>query len=207
MPEQTTPKSDEDLVLLYKQTRDKSAIGELFKRHSVLCFAVSMKYLKNEDAAHDATMAVFERLFEDLLRHDIRHFRNWLHSVCRNHCLMELRKVNPEVSMHQQDEEESGAFFMQLNRLMHQENDPEEKEAKLEMLEEALTGLKPPQRQCIELFYLGQKSYEEITLLTGYNPNEVKSHIQNGRRNLKLMLQSKGINMGVLLYVWILQAV
>ncbi len=58
-------------------------------------------------------------------------------------------------------------------------------------LRDAMESLKDEQRRCIELMYLQEKTYQEISHLTGYDFNQVKSYIQNGKRNLKNMLVSK----------------
>jgi RNA polymerase sigma-70 factor (ECF subfamily) len=62
-------------------------------------------------------------------------------------------------------------------------------EHRVRYLETAINGLSPEQKQCIELFYLNEKSYREVEQITGYTYNEVKSHIQNGKRNLKQMME------------------
>ena len=67
----------------------------------------------------------------------------------------------------------------------------QEKEFILQHLKEGIDDLKEEQRICIELFYLKESSYAEISLITGYNPNEVKSYIQNGKRNLKNYITAK----------------
>ena len=53
-------------------------------------------------------------------------------------------------------------------------------------LQEALDSLKPQQRECIQLFYLKEKSYKKVVEVTGYDINKVKSYIQNGKRNLAM---------------------
>jgi RNA polymerase sigma-70 factor (ECF subfamily) len=78
-----------------------------------------------------------------------------------------------------------------------------EKEEKLQVLEHSIIELKDKQKECIELFFLKQKSYQEISMLTGYTENEVKSYIQNGKRNLKIILEQKGITIGLALFLWI----
>jgi len=55
-------------------------------------------------------------------------------------------------------------------------------------LEEAITHLNDDQRRCVELFYLKQQSYQEIMKQTGFDFKQVKSFIQNGKRNLKIAL-------------------
>jgi RNA polymerase sigma-70 factor (ECF subfamily) len=194
--------SDENLVVNYQNTKNNLVVGELFKRHSLLCFTVCVKYLKDEDAAHDATMNIFEKLFIDLQKHQITNFKSWLHTVCKNHCLILLRKPNVLVSINE-DEEENENLFMQLSNILNHEDDKQEKEEKLQAVENAILGLKDKQKQCIELFYLKQKSYVEIAAITGYSENEVKSYIQNGKRNLKIILEQKGITIGLALFLWI----
>jgi len=197
-----TNANDEELVVLYKSTNNTRILGELFKRHSLMCFAVCNKYLKDESAAEDAAMSIFEKLFTDLHKHEIANFKSWLHTVCRNHCLMQLRKQTPIVRINDNSEENSESF-VNLDRFLHQEDNQQEKEEKLLMLEQAIMQLKDKQKECIELFYLQQKSYDEIATLTGYSPNEVKSYIQNGKRNLKIALGEKGISFLMAIILWI----
>ena len=65
-----------------------------------------------------------------------------------------------------------------------------EKENKLVALELCITRLNDEQRVCVELFYLEQKSYTEISSVTGFDLKKVKSYIQNGKRNLKIMMDN-----------------
>ena len=65
-------------------------------------------------------------------------------------------------------------------------------EMKAEALPDAVSRLSEEQKACIEMFYLENKSYAEIVRLTGYDLNYVKSYIQNGKRNLKKMLENGG---------------
>jgi RNA polymerase sigma-70 factor (ECF subfamily) len=58
-------------------------------------------------------------------------------------------------------------------------------------MEHAIQQLNPEQRTCIQLFYLDKKSYQEIADKTGYSLLQVKSYIQNGKRNLKLLLEKQ----------------
>jgi RNA polymerase sigma-70 factor (ECF subfamily) len=58
-------------------------------------------------------------------------------------------------------------------------------------MNDALKELSPEQRQCVTLFYLQKKSYQEISDETRFTMMQVKSHIQNGKRNLKLMIEKR----------------
>lgn len=177
--------TDEELVERYVRTRNKELVAELFNRYTVMVFGVCMKYLKDEDESKDATMQIFEKLLEDLTKHTVRTFRPWLHMVTRNHCLMQLRK---ETGMAIKNERlvADGAPFMEYDEEPHLNGEHVEKEQQYEKLEKAVGQLNTEQRQCIELFYYQKKCYDEIAQITGFSYKQVKSHIQNGKRNLRI---------------------
>jgi RNA polymerase sigma-70 factor (ECF subfamily) len=68
------------------------------------------------------------------------------------------------------------------------------KEQQLDLLEKVLEQLKPTQKECIRLFFIEQLSYEEIMSRTQLSFKEVKSHLQNGKRNLKIMMEQNSNN-------------
>lgn len=183
--------ADHELILKYRRESDPEVISELFTRYTHLVFGVCLKYLDDKDDAKDAVMEIFEGLMEDIPAYEILNFKSWLHSVTRNHCLMKLRKnkfthLEPEEITKKSDE-----IFMESPGDLHQDIDLEE--YTLRELETALGFLKEPQRVCIELVYLKEKSYVEVSEMTGYSMNEVKSHVQNGKRNLRIRLESKNV--------------
>jgi RNA polymerase sigma-70 factor (ECF subfamily) len=68
-----------------------------------------------------------------------------------------------------------------------------EKDRLLTTMLESIKQISTEQQQCITLFYLEKKSYMEVAEITGYTMLQVKSHLQNGKRNLKIMMQESGI--------------
>lgn len=173
---------------MYRSDGEKEIISELFRRYTHLVYGVCLKYLEDQDEAKDAVMEVFESLFESLSEHEITNFRSWLHSVARNHCLMKLRRMKEFVLDEEAISEKIGADFMENDDFQHQEDILER--YKPEHLGDVLRTLREPQRRCIELVYLEEKSYQEVSEITGYTMNEVKSHVQNGKRNLKIRLEA-----------------
>ena len=80
------------------------------------------------------------------------------------------------------------------SQLVATETDQKEiadKETTLTLLENSLEELNPEQKTCVTLFYLQKKSYHEIVEITGFNLLQVKSYIQNGKRNLKILVEKK----------------
>jgi RNA polymerase sigma-70 factor (ECF subfamily) len=152
-----------------------------------MALGVANKYLQPEDEAKDAVMQVFEQLLKTINNHKIENFKSWLYSVVKNFCLMKIRKEK-NLTMVREEEGKNIFSFMEKEQLLHQEEE-KMKEINLNSLETALKMLNEEQKVCIELFYLQQKSYAEVVELTGYTLNNVKSFIQNGKRNLKLKMQ------------------
>lgn len=169
------------LIKLYRTSHDARYIGELYRRYAHLIFGVCVKYLKNREDSEDAVMEIFEKLHLDLKKSEVEHPKSWLYMVARNHCLMRLRKAGlaveypedlPNTPQYNDDDEE----------------DFEDKERLIQILEMSVHLLKPEQKTCIELFYLKDKSYKDIVKETHFSLNEIKSHIQNGKLNLKKMI-------------------
>lgn len=179
--------SDLSLVDKYKTTKDVNYVGELFKRYTSVVFAISIKYLKNKDAAGDAVIEIFEKLLNDLLRFEIENFPAWLHKVTRNHCLITIRSGNYQ-KKHMDRYTQDMNSFMEKDSVVYHESEIN-KEENLVMLEKGIQNLNHEQKKCIDLFYLKEKCYNEIAKETGYSLNEVKSYIQNGKRNLKIFME------------------
>lgn len=179
--------SDEELIQHYRKHSDKQAVGVLFNRYSHLVFGVCTKYLKDSDDSKDAVLQIFEKLYADLLKHDVQKFSYWIHRVAQNFCLMQLRSrqaAKNRADNYSLDEIASSTEFEPENT-----DHAHEKETELLMLEEAIKTLNEEQRICIELFFLKEKCYNEITDLTGFDFKQVKSFIQNGKRNLRIYME------------------
>ena len=176
--------SDEDLVTQYKDSHDPAYVGELFERYTHLVFLVCMKYLKDEVESEDISMQIFEKLINDLKKYEVRRFKYWLHTVTKNQCLIYLEKKKR--LRHKADEfRETEQGLVESSGEDNLLGEVDSREEQLSQLEEALKLLNDEQRKCLELFYLQQKSYQEVSDITGYNMKQVKSYIQNGKRNLK----------------------
>ena len=170
--------TDKELVILYKQSAELSVLGELYQRYMELVYGVCLKYFKEPETAKDSVMQIFEELVLKLKKHEVENFKSWLYQVAKNYCLMQLRtpknlkivEINP--ALMQNDEN------VHLNGVL-------EKEENFKKLEYCLGTLTEDQRTAIQLFYLEEKCYNEIVEITGQEWNQVRSFIQNGRRNLK----------------------
>ncbi|MER3464624.1 MAG: RNA polymerase subunit sigma-70 [Chitinophagaceae bacterium] len=177
-------RSDAELIDAYKQTADLNTLGALYQRYMDLVYGVCLKYLQDTDNAKDSTMLIFEELITKLQKHEVENFKSWLYQLSKNHCLMKLRsekratkvKIDPSPMQNEENVHLNGEL---------------DKEEHFERLNFCLGQLIKEQRLTIELFYLQQKSYNEIVDITGIEWSKVRSYIQNGRRNLKTCMDQQ----------------
>ncbi len=174
--------TDEELLEKFYGDHDNKWLAILLPRYTLLLLGVCMKYLQNEEDARDGVQQVFLKAIGELKKYKVQYFKSWIYMIAKNHCLMRLRDKNKQPLELKEELVQDTAPEPDLDMLYKEEQ-------LLEKLSACVPQLKPEQRECVQLFYLQKKSYQEITDLTGYSIAQVKSYIQNGKRNLKMMLQ------------------
>ena len=177
--------SDKELLQRFWQTQNNEWLGILLQRYTLLLLGVCMKYLKDETDARDCVQQIFLKVIQEAGKYRIDYFKSWLYMVAKNQCLTLLRDKKGKTSIELNDTNSQVAEDVDS---LSQEGAPAVSD---EMLQEALQELNEEQYKCVTLFYLNKKSYQEISENTGYPMLKVKSHIQNGKRNLKISIQKK----------------
>lgn len=176
--------SDQEILSRYYATTDMQWLGVLLERYSLLLLGVCMKYLKNEEWAKDAVQQVCLKALTELPKYKVDYFKSWIYMVAKNQCLMYLRsKKLPTEAL------DDAHMYVADNSIELAKKQSEEET--FELLQLVLQELNPEQKQCVQLFFLEKKSYVEISGITGYTVPQVKSYLQNGKRNLKLLLEKK----------------
>ncbi|HOE25748.1 MAG TPA: sigma-70 family RNA polymerase sigma factor [Bacteroidales bacterium] len=189
--------SDEELLKRYRDEGDIRLAGQLYERYMNLVFGVCLKYLEEREWAKDEVMNIFEKLVTVLpQQQEIGNFRTWLYVVTKNHCLMLLRSRKSEAA-HAEAMMNDPLFFMENTSGMHPMGDDEGGETDdpggedgMKRLEECIERLREEQRNCIRLFFYEGCSYRQISERLGVDEMKVKSYIQNGKRNLKICMES-----------------
>ena len=174
--------SDAELLQNFYRDHDNKWLGILLPRYTLLLLGVCMKYLKNEEDARDCVQQIFLKTIKELHKYKVEYFKSWIYMIARNHCLMKLRdNKRMMVELNERTEPVANAETDKKKLL--------DKDALLQKMEQALQKLNPEQKECLKLFYLQKKSYSEVAELTGFTMMQVKSYLQNGKRNLKLLLE------------------
>ena len=176
--------SDQELLERFYADHDNQWLGILLERYTLLLLGVCMKYLKNEELARDSVQQIFLKAITELQKYRVEYFKSWIYMVAKNHCLMQLR-------------DKPGKVTVEVKDGIAAETDETDKESLLlnektyEYMSEALKELNADQQLCVTLFYMEKKSYQQITEQTGYSMMQVKSHIQNGKRNMRILIEKK----------------
>jgi RNA polymerase sigma factor (sigma-70 family) len=173
--------TDQEILKHFYSDHNNEWLGSLLERYTMLLYGVSMKYLKNPEEARDAVQQIFLKAITELHKYEVSYFSSWVYMIAKNHCLMILRNRRHGISVDAVPEP------------VFENEDPDslKNESLLKDLEEALKHLNQEQKTCIRMFYLEKKTYQEIAKETGFSLLQVKSYIQNGKRNLRLLLEKK----------------
>ncbi|QES89523.1 RNA polymerase sigma factor [Rhizosphaericola mali] len=178
-------RTDEEILFDFDKSKDNRLLGVLLQRYTLLLLGVCMKYLKNEEDAKDCVQLIFMKIIAYLPNNKVSNFKSWLYTVAKNQCFMYLRSKKSQVHAEEINDdilEEFQAFNFDADR-----------EYLLSLMETKISELPNGQKECIELFFLKKETYNEIVAHTEFTLLQVKSHIQNGKRNLKLMME-KSLN-------------
>lgn len=182
MPDKFNDIADNALLQYFYADKNNKWLGILLQRYTGMLLGVCMKYLKNEDDAKDAVQQVFLKAINELQKYKVDYFKSWVYMIAKNHCLMKLRGS----SNHATELSENTYIKDDSEEAIQQQK---QKENSLNDLEKALLLLNEDQSVCVTLFYLQKKTYTEIVESTTYSMLQVKSNIQNGKRNLKIIMQ------------------
>lgn len=176
--------SDQELLARFNADHNNEWLGILLQRYTLLLLGVSMKYLKNEEEAKDSVQQIFLKVIQELHKYKVEYFKSWLYMVAKNHCLMKLRDRQGKIPAELNNQPIAAPEEADKKKL-------EENDHTLDVMESSLKELNKEQQQCVTLFYLQKKSYAQISEETGFSMMQVKSYIQNGKRNLKILIEKK----------------
>ena len=141
-------------------------------------------YTRNVELSKDITMDTFETYLKKGQKGaEVKDTKSYLLGIARNLCIAHFKK-----SIKTQSIEDSLLQFME-----YEEESTHNGEEKIDRLMLALCKLTDDQRRCVEMFFLKGLSYKQISQKLNFSYNEVKSFIQNGKRNLKNLLVNSEI--------------
>lgn len=167
--------------LSFSMSEDAQDFEKLVARHWKWVFHTCKRFLKSEDLARDATQEVFARCFEKMHTMEGSNLPGWLKAIAVNTCLNIIEKEKRWTALEHEDEiPDEGTVETELIRG--------------EQAERARRGIEQlPENQKLVfcMRYIDGCSYQEIQELTGFSPKQVKTFLQNARRNFELWWRAK----------------
>jgi RNA polymerase sigma-70 factor, ECF subfamily len=159
---------DEDVQHLIRERRHREALEHLLNRYETKVFRMALTFLKDAAQAEDVTQEIFLKLWQALPGYDGRASPGtWLYAIARNTCLSASRSNSYRRVLPLDQTSEPAAPSSTVVPDME--------------LQQAIDRLPEIQRTVIELFYLQEKSIEEVARMLGIPEGTVKSHLHRAR--------------------------
>lgn len=175
-----TGKIDDEHIIRKVLEGDVDLFRLIVERHQKKIYNIGMRFYRNPDDAADFTQEVFLRAYNNLgTFKGLSKFYFWLMKVAYNHGINAVKAVSPEESSYEDFLPDSGAS-------------PEKAHLRGEIaktLQKALRELPEKYRLCIEFYFFYNLTYLEISEITGYPVNTIKSHVFRAKQVLRDGLQ------------------
>ena len=179
MGEMALPGASDFELVARAQHGDQRAFEKIIERHHDMVFAVVRSILGDRDEVEDTVQNVFIKIFRGLSGFQGRSkLSSWIYQVTRNEALNSAGRYRPEVVPVEDlaGPESAGPEEMYRDRRLR------------ELLELYLARLEEPQRIALNLYYMGERSYNEIADIMNIPVGTVKTHIHRGKFELRRMM-------------------
>src|SRR5947199_2517041 len=174
--------SDQELMRIV-QAGDFSPASEIYDRYSSRIYNFAYRFLKNSEAAEDATQEVFVKMLKHANQfHGDAKLSTWLFSITANWCRDYLRKADNRAK-----DSEDVLVTLPAPSESSPDRTLEQRENQLR-IQKALTALTPEQREAILLSRYQGLSYAEIAQISGCSEGAVKTRVFRAMETLKKAL-------------------
>lgn len=164
---------------------DTASFAPLVERYQDMVYSVIIKIVHKSHLAEEISQDVFIKAFQSLQGFQKKaQFSTWLYRIAFNAAISHARKAKIEISsiddkvMNNFPQTDVQNNVMGLN----------EKEQKV-LIEKALNTLNEVDRVLVELFYLKEKSIEDITQITNLSNSNVKVKLHRIRKKLYIEME------------------
>jgi RNA polymerase sigma-70 factor (family 1) len=166
---------------------NRIAFKQLYLANYRCVFSYALKFVKSVPLAEDVTQDVFLKIWENKeTLPEIRHFRSYLLTICKNLSLNLLTKASRDVKLREQ--------IVQASELSSQETKHDLQHEEYEtLLHEAIEMLPPRRRLIFRLCKIEGKSYVEAASQLGITSGTVNDHIVKATRSIVSYLKRHNI--------------
>jgi RNA polymerase sigma-70 factor (ECF subfamily) len=166
-----------ELVERFRTTAAADCFAELYRRTRRRVFGVALRLVADPALAEEICHDAFLRAYEGFASLRGVEFSAWVCRIAENLAL-NARRHRAVVERARADlAKEPAAPGPERHLISRQE---------VEIAGAILASLRPEQRDVLLLRHLERLSHGEICAVTGHSPAEVRSHLQNARRNFAI---------------------
>jgi RNA polymerase sigma-70 factor (ECF subfamily) len=169
--------ADVALVERFQASGEMKCIEELWQKYAREVYQRCLRFLRNGTAAEDVVVDIFVKVMRSL-RKQYRpdHFKGWLFTITKHECINYRQRAAERLRGGDTDDQvlavsDDPTLALDISGILDQ--------------------LSAPQRIALKYFCGHGYSYEEIAELEGWSVNDVKSHVQNGRRMFKKLWEAR----------------
>lgn len=174
--------SDQELMRIV-QAGDYSPASEIYDRYSGRIYNFAFRFLRNAEAAEDATQEVFVKMLKHANQfHGDAKLSTWLFSITANWCRDYLRKAD-----NKQKESDDVLVTLPTPSELAPDRSLERREDE-QRVRRALETLTAEQREAILLSRYHGLSYAEIAQIAGCSEGAVKTRVFRAMETLKKTL-------------------
>ena len=175
-------------VELFRTTGRNEYFELLYKLCRKRVYGMCLRLLRQADEAEDMTHEVFLRAYEKFSTLKGNNFSSWVARIACNLCLNRIRNAITRRKLIEDSQPNTikGDCFPTESEAIRAEQ--------LRFAREIIDTLRPEHRKVLLLKHLEGFSYKEIEELTGYSGEQVRSHLQNARRNFQLRWQKRVVS-------------
>ena len=169
---------DEDIRTYLDASRYREAFELLLDRYQHKAFRLAYSMLGDEASAEEMAQDTFLQIWKALpsFRGDAS-LSTWVYAITRNRCLTGRKKLRERQAV---SIEEPGVKAA-VDSWLASKPEGTERLPDSAML---LAQLSPPYREALRLFYLEEKSYEEVSAMLGLPIGTVKTYLHRARKQL-----------------------
>jgi RNA polymerase sigma-70 factor (ECF subfamily) len=176
---------DDNALLKNIAEGDRAAIRILVDTNKNLVWHIIISMAGRNTDNEDMFQEVFLQVFKSLkrFRADSR-LSSWIGSIAHNVCVDYLRRKKKSRDLYSREPDESGQFKYSTDKSWQKYDQADLNNWVLE----AISGLPLSYRTVVTLYHLDERSYAEISEITGMPDGTVKSYISRGRTMLREIL-------------------
>ena len=177
--------NDQELMRIV-QSGDYSPASEIYDRYSGRIYNFAFRFLKNSEAAEDATQEVFVKMLKHANQfHGDAKLSTWLFSITANWCRDYLRKAD-----NKSKESDDVLITLPAPSELAPDRNLERRESE-QRVRRALESLTAEQREAILLSRYQGLSYAEIAQIAGCSEGAVKTRVFRAMETLKKTLMGE----------------